>query len=106
MNNFIVAIIWPYLFKSDKLGTMTGATSSSATMKSPDGGWGWMVVFASFLIHAIADGVTYTFGIFYFEILKYYGTNKAMTAWVASIMTGTTYCVGKYYSYYYCPTTH
>ncbi|XP_054711482.1 monocarboxylate transporter 12-like [Uloborus diversus] len=60
----------------------------------PDGGWGWVVVFASFMIHVIADGVTYTFGIFYYEFLKYYGSSKGTTAWVASIMVGTTYCIG------------
>lgn len=70
---------------------------SSDFPKSPDGGWGWIVVFASFMIHVIADGVTYTFGIFYVEFLKYFGTSKATTAWVASIMTGTTYCVGKHF---------
>lgn len=76
---------------------MTGVVANSGRMpKSPDGGWGWIVVFASFMIHVIADGVTYTFGIFYLELLKYFGGSKAMTAWVASIMTGTTYCVGKY----------
>jgi hypothetical protein len=76
---------------------MTGIqVSSTLSPKCPDGGWGWVVVFASFMIHVIADGVTYTFGIFYFEILNYYGTSNAMTAWVASIMCGTTYCVGKW----------
>ncbi|KAF8767570.1 Monocarboxylate transporter 12 like protein [Argiope bruennichi] len=69
--------------------------SEEATMPTPpDGGWGWVVVFASFMIHVVADGVTYTFGIFYYEFLKYYGESKGTTAWVASIMVGTTYCIG------------
>lgn len=63
----------------------------------PDGGWGWVVVFASFMIHVIADGVTYTFGIFYVEFLEYYKESKGTTAWVASIMVGTTYCIGEYF---------
>ncbi|XP_054167344.1 monocarboxylate transporter 12-like [Oppia nitens] len=70
------------------------SNSGQRSSKCPDGGWGWVVVFASFMIHVIADGVTYTFGIFYYEILKHYKTSNAMTSWVASIMTGTTYCVG------------
>ncbi|GFU45314.1 monocarboxylate transporter 12 [Nephila pilipes] len=70
-------------------------TSEEAAMPTPpDGGWGWVVVFASFMIHVVADGVTYTFGIFYYEFLKYYGESKGTTAWVASIMVGTTYCIG------------
>ncbi|GIX80701.1 monocarboxylate transporter 12 [Caerostris extrusa] len=60
----------------------------------PDGGWGWVVVFCSFMIHVIVDGVTYTFGIFYLEFLRYFGESKGATAWVASIMVGTTFCVG------------
>lgn len=64
----------------------------------PDGGWGWVVVFCSFMIHVIADGVTYTFGIFYMEFLKHFGESKGATSWVASIMVGTTFCVGPFAS--------
>ncbi|CAF4416237.1 unnamed protein product [Rotaria sp. Silwood2] len=28
----------------------------------PDGGWGWFIVFASFMIHFIMDGITYSMG--------------------------------------------
>ena len=62
---------------------------------APDGGWGWWVVFASFMIHVIADGVTYTFGIFYFELIRYFASGKGLTAWVPSIMTGMTFAVGE-----------
>ena len=61
----------------------------------PDGGWGWVVVFCSFMIHVIADGITYTFGIFYVELWRYFGESKGTTSWVASIMVGTTFCVGE-----------
>ncbi|UYV78759.1 Mct1 [Cordylochernes scorpioides] len=71
----------------DRSSDMTGITP-------PDGGWGWVVVFSSFMIHVLADGIMYTFGIFYVELLRYYGSSKAATSWVASIMVGTTFCVG------------
>ncbi|XP_076336091.1 LOW QUALITY PROTEIN: monocarboxylate transporter 13-like [Tachypleus tridentatus] len=64
------------------------------TFLPPDGGWGWVVVFSSFMIHVLADGVTYTFGIFYVEFLKYFHETKGVTAWVASIMVGVTFIVG------------
>ncbi|XP_054718074.1 monocarboxylate transporter 12-B-like [Uloborus diversus] len=64
----------------------------------PDGGWGWVVVFCSFMIHVIADGVTYTFGIFHMEFLRHFGESNGATSWVSSIMVGTTFCVGPFAS--------
>lgn len=72
----------------------TSAASAAALAQPPDGGWGWVVVFSSFMIHVIADGVTYTFGIFYLEFLKHFQESKGKTAWIASIMVGTTFCIG------------
>ncbi|WAR27371.1 MOT5-like protein [Mya arenaria] len=60
----------------------------------PDGGWGWMVVLASFIIHVIADGIVYSFGIFYIEFLDYYKGGKGETAWVGSLVPGVTLSVG------------
>ncbi|KOX72879.1 Monocarboxylate transporter 12 [Melipona quadrifasciata] len=60
----------------------------------PDGGWGCIVVLASFLIHVIADGVTYSFGVFYLELLYYFEEGKGATAWIASILVGVTLCSG------------
>ncbi|XP_076687098.1 monocarboxylate transporter 5-like isoform X3 [Andrena cerasifolii] len=60
----------------------------------PDGGWGWFVVLASFLIHVITDGVTYSFGLFYLELLYYFEDGKGATAWIASILVGVTLCSG------------
>ncbi|KAI2810932.1 Mct1p [Blomia tropicalis] len=60
----------------------------------PDGGWGWMVVFGSFMIHVIADGVIYSFGLFYFELARHFGASKAVTSMVVSLMNGMTYCIG------------
>ncbi|XP_058127754.1 monocarboxylate transporter 12 [Anopheles coustani] len=60
----------------------------------PDGGWGWMVVLASFSIHIITDGLTYSFGIFYTEFLTYFNEGKGYTAWIASILVGVTLCSG------------
>ena len=67
-------------------------------VEPPDGGWGWMVVFASFMIHVIADGIVYSFGIFYMEFLDYYKGGKGETAWVGSLVPGVTLSVGEYLS--------
>lgn len=53
--------------------------------KPPDGGWGWVVVFASFIVNLIADGITFSFGVIYVEFLNYFGEGKAKTAWIGSL---------------------
>jgi len=35
---------------------MTGSGNLNAGAMVPDGGWGWVVVFSSFMIHFIMDG--------------------------------------------------
>jgi MFS family permease len=64
----------------------------------PDGGWGWWVVFASFAIHIVTDGVTYTFGIFFVEFVDYFKAGNAETSWIASILVGVTLCSGPFSS--------
>ncbi|XP_015510230.1 monocarboxylate transporter 9 isoform X2 [Neodiprion pinetum] len=54
----------------------------------PDGGYGWVVVFASFMCNMIVDGIAYTFGVFLNEFVNYYGEGKGRTAWVGSLLSG------------------
>ncbi|KAH8294437.1 hypothetical protein KR018_003723 [Drosophila ironensis] len=60
----------------------------------PDGGWGWVVVFGSFMIHIVTDGMTYSFGIFHNEFVTYFNEGNGYTAWIASIMVGVTFSSG------------
>lgn len=53
--------------------------------RAPDGGWGWVVVAASFMVNLIADGVTFSFGVIYVEFLNYFGEGKSKTAWIGSL---------------------
>jgi len=61
----------------------------------PDGGWGWVVVCASFVCNLIVDGVCFSFGIFYVELLDYFGESKGKTAWVGSLIPGMYLTIGK-----------
>lgn len=65
----------------------------------PDGGWGWVVVVASFVNHIIVDGVAFTFGIFYMEFMKYFQSSKSETALVGSLLAGF-YLMAGGYSFY------
>ncbi|XP_062588832.1 monocarboxylate transporter 12-like [Saccostrea cucullata] len=60
----------------------------------PDGGWGWFVVLGSFLLHVVADGIVYSFGVFYMEFLEYFKGGRGETAWVGSLVPGVTLLVG------------
>lgn len=72
----------------------TSTTSSSEDNSSlgqfcearpPDGGWGWVVVAASFMVNLIADGITFSFGVIFVEFLNYFGEGKSKTAWIGSL---------------------
>ena len=54
----------------------------------PDGGWGWLVVFASMFVNIIVDGVCFSFGIMYVELLEYFGESRGKTAWIGSLIPG------------------
>lgn len=55
--------------------------STSSTIKPPDGGYGWVIVFASFMINLIADGVAMSFGLIFVELNNYFDEGKSKTAW-------------------------
>ncbi|XP_014673972.1 PREDICTED: uncharacterized protein LOC106814187 [Priapulus caudatus] len=60
------------------------------SLKPPDGGWGWMVVLAAFFIHVIADGITYSFGVYLIEFIDYFDSSRSATSLIASILVGVT----------------
>lgn len=62
--------------------------------KSPDGGWGWVVVFGSFLIHIFTDGIVYSFGIMVVEFLHAFQEGRGLTSWIISILVGITLGAG------------
>ncbi|XP_056642873.1 monocarboxylate transporter 9-like [Diorhabda sublineata] len=53
--------------------------------KIPDGGWGWLVVLACFVINMLSDGVGFTFGLLYKEFLIEFGASKSATSWIGSL---------------------
>lgn len=67
---------------SDDEGSSSGQYSEA---QPPDGGWGWVVVFASFIVNLIADGITFSFGVIFVEFLNYFGEGKGKTAWIGSL---------------------
>lgn len=76
-----------------------GQASRSSLPAPPDGGWGWVVVFASFMINFIADGVSLSFGILFVDFVDYFDSSKAKTSWVGSIFLSMPLLAGPVASY-------
>ncbi|KAB0793466.1 hypothetical protein PPYR_13086 [Photinus pyralis] len=62
--------------------------------KIPDGGWGWVVVFASLIISMIADGISFSFGLLYIEFLYEFGASKSVTSWIGSLFMAVPLLTG------------
>lgn len=73
--------------ESDSVCT-TDTIDSDKIVAAPDGGWGWVVVFAAFMCAFVIDGVTNSFGVFYVEFLDYFQADKAVTALAGSLVCG------------------
>lgn len=56
--------------------------------KPPDGGWGWMVVLASFMCNLILDGIAYTFGILLKPLVQDFDSDAGTISWVGSLLCG------------------
>lgn len=84
---------------SSSSGSSSSDSEEFSEIHAPDGGWGWVVVFASFMINLIADGITFSFGIYNVEFLKYFGDSKGKTAWIGSIFMASPLLCGPIASY-------
>ena len=66
--------------------SISSATSSTTSLPgAPDGGYGWVVVAAAFIVNMIADGVTFSFGVMFDEFQDEFESSKAATAGVVSV---------------------
>ncbi|XP_034252725.1 monocarboxylate transporter 3 isoform X6 [Thrips palmi] len=60
----------------------------------PDGGYGWVVVFASFMCNMIVDGIAYTFGIFLQKFADHFHESPGTVSWVGSLLSGVYLSAG------------
>jgi len=61
---------------------------------APDGGWGWIIVAASFVVNLIVDGICYTFGIIKTDLVHHFDSSSSTTAWAGSLCAGCYLLVG------------
>ncbi|XP_043539318.1 monocarboxylate transporter 13-like [Chiloscyllium plagiosum] len=73
-------------------------------IKSPDGGWGWMIVLAGFLNNCLLVGVTRSFGVFFIHFIQYFQESSSRVSWITSIAMATQQFaspVGSVFGMYY-----
>lgn len=62
---------------------------------SADGGYGWVIVIASFLCNMVVDGIAYTFGVFLNEFVADFNEGPGKVAWVGSLLSGMYLTAGE-----------
>lgn len=51
----------------------------------PDGGWGWVVAVAFFFVEVFTYGVIKSFGVFFKDLMVYFGESNSRISWIISI---------------------
>lgn len=89
----------------DGLGSALSLTPSArvpvdqlppAIRKDIDHGWAWVVMVAACVGNMIVNGVCYTAGVYFVEVLDEFQDSRAHTAWVGSILNAQTCFAGTY----------
>lgn len=81
---------------TDSIVSSIATTNASGKKKPniPDGGYGWVVVGASFVVSLIADGISFSFGLIYTELLHNFDTSPSKLAWVGSLFLAVPLLAG------------
>lgn len=65
-----------------------GAGGSLAIVVPPDGGWGWVVVFAAFYCNLVVDGIIYSFGMLMNDMVNTFHETESKITIVGSLLNG------------------
>lgn len=61
---------------------------------APDGGWGWIIVFSSFIIHMIMDGITYSMGTYLTLFTEYFKVSHGAVSAIHALLPAVTLMCG------------
>ena len=67
--------------------------------KPPDGGWGWMVVFGTFLVHVMAIGSYRSLGVFDVEFREVFQESAGNTSFISSVFIASLLMCCEYNMY-------
>ena len=86
------------LTKFDIQKTEENEPTKATIVIPPDGGFGWVVMMASFCCNLIVDGIVFSFGSFIEPIQNDLGASKASIALVGSLLSGFYLIFGPFVS--------
>jgi hypothetical protein len=72
-----------------------GEPLTTFTVVPPDGGWGWVIVAASFFCNLVVDGIIFACGMFLSDISEAFNESKAKVSIIGSLLAGFYLMVGK-----------
>ncbi|CAI9737888.1 monocarboxylate transporter 5-like [Octopus vulgaris] len=67
-------------------------------IEPPDGGWGWVVTFASFLCNVIVDGICLSYGSIKQVFEDHFGVTATASTLIGSLLTGSYLMIGPFAS--------
>lgn len=79
------------------LGDTDSICSSKPALEAPqipDGGWGWVVVAASFLIATVADGLAFSYGLIHAKFVIFFESSEAKTSLIGSLFISVPLIAG------------
>ncbi|XP_063312262.1 monocarboxylate transporter 4 [Pelobates fuscus] len=65
-----------------------------SSVKAPDGGWGWAVLFGCFVITGFSYAFPKAVSVFFKELIREFGIGYSDTAWISSILLAMLYGTG------------
>ena len=74
--------------EEDEASREDEAEKEGAEAAALDGGWGWVVVFASFLCNVVLDGIGYSFGVMPQPLSDEFKSGTGAISFVGSLLMG------------------
>ena len=82
------------LLLSTMLSTPNKEDQDHTFESAPDGGWAWVVCLASFICMVICDGMLFSFGVLFIDLLEYFDAGNSKTALIGSLFMGMSMAGG------------
>lgn len=86
------------LISNESGDSIDSSSTEKKTPKMPDGGYGWVVVFASLMVSLIWDGLSFSFGLINTQLLTHFGESPTKTAWISSLFFSVPLLMGPIWS--------